>query len=852
MSDRNYGALRNTDDIARLFDRMIASGKPFGFDIEAGYVGPDASDIAKQQFHPTYIFVGVSFTISTDWARYVPVAHDDGNNVDDPRRFAKLLWRLLTTGRGVAHNVSYELKGLSRWFREMLWNDPEVGQEVRDSLGLFPFLADTMLLVWLSAEYEPKVAGTTRKDLKSITYEAFGLKMTNFKDLFPKEDSDMGPGRGRVAENKIRFNTRYSTSERVVAYACEDSVATLMLYEKYAYLLEEFITGVEHQLVPVLIRMEMGPVDPETGQALGNMFFDWAFVAKKEAEVLRFRDKFGEELVGKFGERVGNPALNLNLGSSMQMKKIIYDPAPHGLGLPINDRFRSKTTNEPSTGDDAMKVIAKSDPLIRDLLTYRQIAKVSSGYLTKFLTDNAYTPSGYVFPNHNQAGALTGRMSVDHVSYQQWPKAYEFKMDDGTRFDMNFRDIFIAPDGWRIMGFDYSQVELRVLASVAQETAMIQAFSSGIDIHKATAAKMFKIPLDQVTKKDRGKGKTINFAIVYGQGADALGEGITAGGDPTTTEQAEELLEMYFAGFPKLRNWMDARIAEGSAQGFVRTPFGRKFTVWEYRDRRNFIRKKGDRMCVNAPIQGGAADYMKIALVRADKAIRKAGMQDKIRMTLNIHDALELLVHKSVSDQEVIDLLNGAVSFPVNIFPIEIRADWHVGIQWGHVVEIKLKDGKIHHYEIEDHNEEFLTAEAAYECFAELDAKKLHPDLPNTPVGAGEAPEVQNSADEDLPPWAASAEFMESQKPQPARTAVIRLTEMMSKVQYEDFEDWMSHRPGDIKVRLETPEGDITLDRTIDVTDADKGMVAFLLGAADMHIVLDEADADLIAEGIEF
>lgn len=191
MTSRNYGALRDAETALKFIDRMTQGTLPFAFDIEAGYTGDDKVGVSLQQFHPEYIVVGISFTNSEKWARYIPFAHDNGGNIDDIVTVARALWRMLRTGRGVAHNAAYELKGMSRWFRETLWDDPEVGADVRATKGMFPILADTMLMVWLAACYDPMRIG---KDLKSVALDAFGLAMTNFKDLFPVEESDLGPG----------------------------------------------------------------------------------------------------------------------------------------------------------------------------------------------------------------------------------------------------------------------------------------------------------------------------------------------------------------------------------------------------------------------------------------------------------------------------------------------------------------------------------------------------------------------------------------------------------------------------------------------------------------------------------
>lgn len=915
MSDRNYGALRDPEKIEAFIERIIegtkgtafAKPKPFAIDIEAGYTGPDAEEVSKMQFHPTYILVGISFTVSTDWAVYVPIAHDDGNNATDIPRVARAFWRLLQTGMAIAHNVSYELKGLSRWFREVLWHDLEVGEQVRELKGLFAFHADTMILVWLSQEYEPRIADVTQKDLKTSVLVSFGIKMTHFAELFPKEDSDMGP-KTRSAAKKLRFNTRYSDSQRVIAYACEDSVGALLLYLKhYDEMMagpRAFITRIEHELVPVLVEMEMGPLD-ENGVAQGNMFLNWTLIYQKSEELARFRDKFKEEILADFTERLGR-VVTLNLNSAPQMQKIVYEPAPEGLGMPINDRFRSKKTGAPSTGDDAMKVLANRDPLIKKILLYRQVTTLYNSYLHKYETVLNYSGTGFVFPNHNQAGTVTGRMSVDQVSYQQWPKPQHFELADGTSFDMNFRDLLVSPPGYRIIGYDYSQVELRFLAAVAGEDTMLKAFADGTDIHRLTASRMFKIPMEQVTKKERSKGKTINFAIVYGQGPDALAESLSAGGEPTTADEAKELLRLYFAGFPKLRAWIDEQVAIGHGQGWVETFFKRKFVVWEYQNKLQWIRNKGDRMCVNAPIQGGAADYMKIAMVRCYKALKKAGLWDKVRLTMTIHDALEFFVHDSVDTQTVIDIVNPAVSYNAPGLPVEIRADWHEGPTWGMLSEIKLdSEKKIDHYEIEDQPGEWQTYDEAmthlFALQAEKDKKGKEPkvtiqpddgpgmmqaviqegikaekrqakttsaltsDLPSLDDIVADAKErgipksgaelrealIQDTiaakarrdrpmALEDDAPWMAHHH---------EQTFYIVLTDMPDEIQWADYQAWLQPGPNEIIVR--TPEGDLRDDKRYAISEDDQGVLSLLLGGADVYAEKHDADVEAVGAGVD-
>lgn len=900
MADRNYDAIRDVETLEKFVNRCVQSGVPIGFDIEAGYTGPDREKTALQQYYPDWLFTGFSFTVSEDWARYVPVNHDAGGNIDDIITTARLLWRLLAPGNCVAHNAMYELTGVSRWLREVLWNDPLVGKEIRETKAIFPILDDTMILVWLTAEYDPLRIG---KDLKSVALSAFGLEMTHFPDLFPPEDSELGPALPKAKIRFARFNTRNAYSKKVIDYACEDAVATLMIHNKhFAEWGDTFVFKFEMGLQPVMHEMERGPVDPDTGYALGNLLLDWDIIHTKAAECAAFRDKMGEEIQQILGERLGRPVA-INLSSIPQMRKALYSEFPEGLGLPINDKFRSEKTQEPSTGDDALRVLAKEDPLIRKILDYRQVVKLYGSYLHKFETDIAYGNGGVVFPNHNQAGALTGRMSVDHVSYQQWPKPYHFELRDGTTFDFNFRNIMIAPDDYRIVGFDFSQIELRVLSGQAQETAMLKAFADGVDIHKATASAMLRISLSDVSKKQRGVGKTCNFAVVYGSGPGNIADMLTAQGSPTTKEQAVELLELYYAGFPKLRAWMDARIAEGRQQHYVTTLFGRKFTVWEYKDHRDWIKNKGDRMCVNAPIQGGAADYLKIGMNRVRKAIQDAEASglipfDSVRLTMTVHDALEFYVRSDVSTQTVIDLINPAVTFRAPGLP-EIRADWHEGERWGLVVELELDDDKqITGYSWEDPDgasHDFPTLQEAYafqeEWFAKQAAEAaerferefgnvtpVDPDAPKSleelfvafdldqdqcdAVREALAPDAETPDEETkiligelggLDHLAVlfnievrQAELDEAKARQEAKqTAVIRIREMPDTDAWEGFQEWLASQPGNMTCKLETPEGTIAFDQKVHLDRSDQGMISLLLGGASLDILTEAEDVDL-------
>lgn len=698
---KDYGALTDIEALREYIGRVMKSGKSFAFDIESGYDGPDRKDISKMPFHPDWKLVGISFTDDPSWARYVPIAHDNDDNLPTVTA-ARLFWTLLNTGRGVPHNAMFELQGLSRWFREVLWDDTFFAEAVRKSNGLYPILSDSMIEANMMQKYQPLVGGQgVGVGLKGLTKHIFNHQMTEFMDLFPEEDSELGPGTPKSKRTTVRFNTR-TLCPAVIEYACEDSSWTLALHERhYEQVKDTLMFRAEIQLLPVLCQMEQE-----------GLVLDWDEYERQSNIIEKFKNDLNEEIQADLSERLGE-LVNVNFNSPKQVAELLYDK----MGLPVQ---RDKKSKNPTTGEKAVLHLVKvtNDESLKKILEWRGVSKLLSSYITKYLKELRYDPTGRARPNHNQLGAGTGRFSVDGVSYQQWPKPYHFELKNGETLDLNYRNFLIAPEGFRIVGYDFAQVEMRVLAGVVGETSMIEAFAKGEDLHMKTASVMFKTPLDEVTPKQRQAAKGLNFGILYGQGADALAE--TLG---ISKEEAQQLLYDYFDGFPKLRAWMDAQVAQGQATGEVSTPFGRRFHIWNYDDAEDLKRRaerlsgeereklmglaryvysEGDRLCVNAAIQGGAADYMKLGMVRAQRAIYEAGLQDKIRLVMTIHDALEFYVHESVETQTVIDLLTPMVSFPVEGFP-EIRADWHEGLKWGEVLEIKLDaQKKILHYEYEE------------------------------------------------------------------------------------------------------------------------------------------------------
>jgi hypothetical protein len=412
---------------------------------------------------------------------------------------------------------------------------------------------------------------------------------------------------------------------------------------------------------------------------------------------------------------------------------------------------------------------------------------------------------------------------------------------------MNFRDSVIAPEDYYILGFDLSQAEYRAVAGHANETAMINAFESGTDIHKFVASMMFKVPINEVTKLHRSRAKTIGFGLLYGMEARALAKRLNV-----SQEEAQELFDQYFAAFPRIKRWTEKQVEFGYQHGFVLTRFGRKIPVWELYDSRRWIREGGERGCFNYPIQGGATgDYLRMAMVRAYKAIKRMGWQGKVRLFMNVHDALEYYVHRSLNPAEVLNVLQQAVIFPVQGWPLLV-ADWHIGKRWGSVHEIKLlEDGKI---QIEDGPEispgtlylptlgsDELTwtevDEVSRAEFAAIEAKREKLAVQES--------ELFDKTEQDEEP---------NTEPE-TRHLIVEINHMPTEPQFDRFLQVLNKLGGSNTVELKTPEGALELTQTTSL-DPDNpkhvNVVSLALGGAKVSYAVAIMDLSTVASDIVF
>jgi DNA polymerase-1 len=397
-------------------------------------------------------------------------------------------------------------------------------------------------------------------------------------------------------------------------YCCADSETVLLLRDAFRSELEDhqllpLLDGIEVPLIPVLVDME------------------WHGVLIDRERLAEISRGFATELVELERTIYRGAATEFNLNSTPQLRTVLFDK----LQLPV----LKKTKTGPSTDFEVLEQLAAMGHEVpRLLIEYRELSKLKSTYVDALPT-YVNPATGRIHTSFNQTGAATGRLSSSDPNLQNIP----IRTPRGEAI----RRAFVAAPGWVLLTADYSQIELRLLAHLSGDPAFLQAFDQGGDIHRQTAAIIFGVPQDQVTPEMRARAKTINFGTIYGQGPFALARQLGISQD-----QAKEFITQYFTRFAGVRAWLDGTVAAARKKGYVETIFGRRRYIPELRDPNFSIRAFGERTAANSPLQGSAADLMKIAMIRIARATGEQGLGT--RMLLQVHD--ELVFEVPEAEQE--------------------------------------------------------------------------------------------------------------------------------------------------------------------------------------------------------
>jgi DNA polymerase-1 len=331
--------------------------------------------------------------------------------------------------------------------------------------------------------------------------------------------------------------------------------------------------------------------------------------------------ELGEKLMAIEAQAHAAADQPFNLNSPKQIQEILFDK----LGLPVKKKTPSGT---PSTDEEVLQELALDYPLPKLLLEYRGMAKLKSTYTDKLpLMVNART--GRVHTSYSQAVAVTGRLASSDPNLQNIP----IRTPEGRRI----REAFIAPTGSRIVSADYSQIELRIMAHLSGDEGLLKAFANGEDIHRATAAEVFGVQLDSVSSEQRRYAKVINFGLIYGMSAFGLASQLNI-----ENSAAKQYIDLYFARYPGVKRYMDSTREQAKSQGFVETWFGRRLWLPEINGANGMRRQAAERAAINAPMQGTAADLIKLAMIAVQSWLEKEQLQSKLIM--QVHDELVLEV----------------------------------------------------------------------------------------------------------------------------------------------------------------------------------------------------------------
>lgn len=559
--------------------------------------------------------VGISLAVDENEGWYIPVGHGAGLGEQLPLGPVIAALRPALTDLAIpkaGHNIKYDFTVLAR-----------------HGLRVAPLAFDTMIAEWLGNP------ASRHLGLKSLAWARLEVQMTEIETLIGK-----GKDQRTMAEVPIVQAADYAAADAVMTLRLVPILQQELDQSQAKQLLEE----IEMPLVAVLAEMEM------TGIAL-----DSAFLAHMSGE-LETRMRIIEQDVH---QKVGEP---FNLNSTQQLSEALFTR----LKLPPPDRTKRTASGHFSTSAEVLDGLRGQHPVVDWVLEYRELSKLKSTYLDALPTQ-VNPRTGRVHTSYNQTGSVTGRIASQDPNLQNIPIR--------TELGREVRKAFVAAPGYELLSVDYSQVELRIAAHMSGDEAMLAAFRSGQDIHAATAAAVYGVALQNVTKEQRRSAKAINFGLIYGMSA----FGLTRSTELTLGE-AENFVEAYFEQFPGVKRYLDGMRRQAAEQGYVETLLGRRryFPGLKNQQDRN-TRMREEREAINAPIQGTAADIMKIAMLRVPAALAEAGLSG--RMLLQVHDELVL----ECPPGEIVTAARLVQQVMESAYPLDapLRTEARRGVNWG-------------------------------------------------------------------------------------------------------------------------------------------------------------------------
>lgn len=557
--------------------------------------------------------IGFSFAVAPGEAAYLPVAHD---YLDAPTQLDRN-WVLAQLKPLLEDEKALKVGQNLKFDQSML---------ARYDIDLRGIAFDTMLESYVL----DSVAG--RHDMDSLAERYLNHKTITFEEI-------AGKGKNQLTFNQIAL-------EQAGPYAAEDADVTLQLHLvlwpklQQSEGLKRVFQEIEMPLLPILSRIE------RTG-----VLIDQNILAAHSKELTIRLD----ELEKQAHELAEEP---FNLASPKQLQAILYEKQK----LPI---LKKTPGGAASTNEEVLAELALDYPLPKVILEYRGLAKLKSTYTDKLpLMINPV--SGRVHTSYHQAVTATGRLSSRDPNLQNIP----VRNEEGRRI----RQAFIAPKGYRIMAADYSQIELRIMAHLSQDQGLLTAFAAGKDIHRATAAEVFGLPLEKVTNDQRRSAKAINFGLIYGMSAFGLARQLNI-----PRGEAQRYMDLYFERYPGVLEYMERTRKQAAEQGYVTTLDGRRLYLPDIHSRNATRRKAAEREAINAPMQGTAADIIKRAMIAVDAWLQQEP-EPLVRVIMQVHDELVFEVHESVlesAEQKIRELMEQSMQLAV-----PLKVDVGVGDNW--------------------------------------------------------------------------------------------------------------------------------------------------------------------------
>ncbi|PJF44863.1 MAG: DNA polymerase I [Phototrophicales bacterium] len=612
----------NTPEQLTTMAAQLNQAKMISFDVETTGVRQMADAI-----------VGISLAIDGQHGYYIPVGHVNPEGTTNSDGQASL-W-------DAPPPAQLTLQQVLDAIRPSLTNPhiPKIGHNLkfdaimlrRYGIVVEPLAYDTMIAEWLLVPDTIHSVG-----LKDVVAKRLGLQMTDIQSL-------IGSGKKQISFAEVDI-------EQAAPYAVADAALVFPLRQKQEAELAqhpaliELLHEMEMPLIPVIIEMEM------RGVLLDTPYLESLSVELAERMHQLEQDIFLESGYGEF-----------NLNSTQQLADVLFGK----LNLSPKGIKRTKTGRYSLTAD-ALETMTELHPIIPKILEYRHLQKLKSTYVDA-LPALINPTTGRVHTSYNQTGTSTGRFSSSDPNLQNIP----IRTEEGRRI----RRAFIAPKGYQLLSVDYSQIELRILAHFSGDEALIHAFEQGLDIHASTAAAVYRIPIEEVTYEQRSFAKAVNFGLMYGMGAFRL-----ARDSELTYAEATDFIEAYFKQFPGVKRYLDNSKAFANQYGYVETLKGRRrnFPILQNPNTSNVHRQRAEREAINMPIQGTAADILKIAMINLHQALKTQGHD--AHMILQVHD--ELVLEVAEGELDIVAPLVKQIMESAVTLAVPLRADAAVGPNW--------------------------------------------------------------------------------------------------------------------------------------------------------------------------